>query len=220
MTGARAEAAPAGARRARVAVFAKAPVAGAVKTRLAPLLGPDGAAALHAGLVRHALSTASLAAIGPVELWCAPDEMHEFFERCAAQFALTLRAQAGADLGQRMRNAFDDVLASGDALVLIGSDCPALTAADLREAVAALRTHDVALAPAEDGGYVLVAMARPVPSIFEGVAWSTAAVMAQTRERLSASGVRWKELGTRWDVDRPEDYARLRTEGLLAEVMS
>ncbi|HEY4999419.1 MAG TPA: hypothetical protein VII36_09755, partial [Usitatibacter sp.] len=62
----------------RVAVFAKAPVPGAVKTRLAAILGLDGAAGLHCGLVRHALSVARLSRVGPVELWCAPDETHPF----------------------------------------------------------------------------------------------------------------------------------------------
>lgn len=206
--------------RARVAVFAKAPVPGEVKTRLAPMLGPEGAAALHAGLVRQALSTAAMAGLGAVELWCAPDETHPFFARCAEQFALTLHRQAGPDLGARMRAAFDAAHAAGDPLVLIGSDCPVLDAADLREAARALETHDAAIAPAEDGGYVLVALAKPVPGLFTGVAWGSASVMSATRARLDAAGARWKELPTRWDVDRPEDYARLQREGRLGEVLS
>jgi rSAM/selenodomain-associated transferase 1 len=206
--------------RARVAVFAKAPVPGAVKTRLAPVLGPDGAAALHAGLVRHALSTATLAALGPVELWCSPDESHPFFARCAAQFALTLHRQRGDDLGERMLAAFDHGHAAGDRVVLIGSDCPSLAPANLREAAAALATHDAAIAPAEDGGYVLVALARPVPALFAGIAWGGSTVMARTRERLAEARVRWAELPAHWDVDRPEDYARLAREGRLAEVLS
>ena len=208
------------AERAGVAVFAKAPVPGSVKTRLAGVLGEDGAAGLHAGLVRHALATARAAGIGEVELWCAPDERHEFFERCAADFGARLRAQQGGDLGSRMAAAFDDAFARGRRLVLIGSDCPALEAADIADAAAALAHDDVAIAPAEDGGYVMVAMARPVPQMFDGVAWGTGAVMRQTRERLAAAGIAWRELATRWDVDRPEDYARLQREGLLREVLS
>jgi rSAM/selenodomain-associated transferase 1 len=206
--------------RTRVAVFAKAPVPGEVKTRLAPLLGPEGAAALHAGLVRQALSIATMAGVGPVELWCAPDESHPFFARCAEQFTLTLHRQAGADLGERMHAAFAAGLAAGDRVVLIGSDCPTLEPADLREAARALETQDAAIAPAEDGGYVLIALSKPVPGLFTGIAWGGAAVMGATRKRLADLHVRWKELPTRWDVDRPEDYARLQREGILAEVMS
>lgn len=205
--------------RARVAVFAKAPVAGAVKTRLAGLLGPDGAAGLHAGLVRHALATAVQARAGPVELWCSPDVAHPFFERCAREFGASLHTQRGADLGERMQAAFEVALAEGSALVLIGSDCPALSASDLRTAAAAVRACDVAIAPAEDGGYVLVAMSALQP-IFAGIEWGTSAVMHETRRRLEAAGAAWRELPASWDVDRPEDYARLQREGLLQEVLS
>lgn len=203
-----------------IAVFAKAPVAGQVKTRLARLLGDEGAAALHSGLVRHALSAAVQSRIGAVELWCAPDETHSFFARCAREFGVALRRQHGADLGERMRHAFDAAFAAGRALIVIGSDCPTLREGDLQAAAQALREHDAVIAPAEDGGYVLVGLARPVAALFEGIAWGTGAVMAQTRARLAEARVRWKELPTFWDVDRPEDYARLQQEGLLSEVLS
>lgn len=203
----------------RVAVFAKAPAAGEVKTRLVPVLGETGAAALHAGLVRHALATARRSARA-VELWCAPDEAHPFFARCAEEFGAELHRQQGRDLGARMKSAFERALEAGSRLVLIGSDCPALTAAHIAQASEALLDHDAAFAPAEDGGYVLVGLARPLPFLFEGVDWGTPAVMGQTRARLAGQGVRWKELATLWDVDRPADYERLRREGLLGEVMS
>ncbi len=205
---------------ARVAVFAKAPVPGEVKTRLAALLGPDGAAGLHAGLVRHALSTAVQSRIGAVELWCSPDESHSFFERCAKDFGATLMRQRGANLGERMRNAFTATLAAGSSLIIIGSDCPALGTRHLQEAATALRSHDAAIAPAEDGGYVLVGLSREVPALFAGIEWGGSAVMRETRQRLAEQRIGWKELETLWDVDRPEDYARLQREGLLAEVLS
>lgn len=202
-----------------VAVFARAPVAGSVKTRLAGLLGPDAAASLHAGLVRHALSAAAQSRLGPVELWCTPDERHPFFDRCAADFGAALRRQEGADLGERMRKAFDSARSS-PRLVLIGADCPALDAAHLALAAAALDSHDAVITPAEDGGYVLVGLSRPVAGLFDGVPWGGAAVMARTRERLAAARATWAELPTLWDVDRPEDYVRLQSEGLLREVLS
>jgi rSAM/selenodomain-associated transferase 1 len=199
----------------RIAVFARAPVAGEVKTRLVASLGAEGAARLHARLVRHALACASAAGVGRVELWCAPDASHPFFARCAAEFGASLRAQHGADLGSRMAHAFRAALGDNAALVLIGSDCPALTPQALRAAAAALATHEAAIAPAEDGGYVLVALSRPDPGIFSDIAWGGSGVMAETRARLERAGIRWKELETLWDIDRPEDYARLEREGLL-----
>lgn len=205
---------------AAIAVFAKAPVPGEVKTRLAAVLGADAAASLHAGLVRHALSTATHARIGPVTLWCQPDASHSFFARCAGEFGVRLAAQQGADLGERMARAIACAQDEARALIVIGADCPALTVEHLRSAAAALRDHDAVVVPAEDGGYVLVGVARPVKGLFEGIAWGTAAVMAQTRERLASARARWRELAPLWDVDRPDDYARLQREGLLPEVLS
>ncbi len=204
----------------RIAVFAKAPVPGTVKTRLAGLLGGDAAAGLHAGLVRHALATAVGARMAPVDLWCAPDAGHPFFARCHAAFGVRLREQCDGDLGARMAHAFEQAHAHGEALLLAGCDCPALGAAHLRRAAAALEAHDAVFVPAEDGGYVLVGLARPVRGVFDGIAWGTASVMAHTRARLAAAGARWSELDTLWDVDRPQDYARLQAAGLLPEVLS
>jgi uncharacterized protein len=197
----------------RIAVFAKAPVAGEVKTRLAATLGADRAARLHAGLVEHALATAAQARPATLELWCAPDAAHPFFARCAERFGCTLRAQEGGDLGARMAHAF----AAGTPLVLVGSDCPMLTPAHLLRAWHALRTHDAVFAPAEDGGYVLVALSRPQPALFASMAWSGPGVMRETRERAAAAGLRSLELETLWDVDRPEDFRRLQQLGILAQ---
>lgn len=206
--------------RLRIAVFAKAPVAGAVKTRLVASLGADGAAALHAALVRHALSVALASHIGPVDLWCAPDETHAFFARCAREHGVGLHPQHGEDLGARMSRAFESAHAAGDRLLLIGSDCPALTPRHLAAAATALASHDAVFAPAEDGGYVLVGLSRPVPRLFDGIEWGEAGVMAATRERLREAGAHWHEIPTLWDVDRPADYARMRREGLLQEALS
>lgn len=204
----------------RIAVFAKAPVPGEVKTRLAPLLGPDGAAALHAGLVRRTLAMATQARPRAVDLWCAPTTADPFFERCAAEFGVTLQAQAGEDLGERMGRAIATGLRGADAVVVIGCDCPVLGVADLEEAFGELQRHPVVIAPAEDGGYVLVGMTKLHEVIFRDIDWGTAAVMGQTRARLAAGGIEWHELPTRWDVDRPADHARLQAEGLLPEILS
>ena len=197
--------------RVAIAVFARAPVAGAVKTRLIAMLGAEGAARLHERLVERTLATAVEARLGPVELWCSPDTSHPFFTQCAARFGVELHRQDGADLGDRMHRAFESALDRHRALLLVGSDCPALEPRDLAAATRALDTHDAVLIPAEDGGYVLVGLTRPHATLFEGVAWGTPAVMEATRARLVASGLRWAALPALWDVDRAEDYARLQS---------
>ena len=200
----------------RVAVFAKAPIPGQVKTRLAKTLGDAGAARFHGVLVKRALASAVASGVGAVELHCAPDASHVFFSECAAEFGVSLHAQVGADLGARLENAFAGAFAAGSPLVIIGSDCPALAPADLQAAAAALAANDAVLVPAEDGGYVLIGLARPVEGLFEGIAWGTDAVLAQTRDRLVRARARAHELPALWDVDRPEDYERLRQARLVA----
>ena len=178
--------------RTSVVVFAREARPGRVKTRLIPLLGAHGAARLHARLVARALATARAARLGEVKLW-------------------STRRQRGADLGARMRHAFERSLRRADRVVLIGSDCPVLRARNLRRAARWLAGGaDAVFAPAADGGYALVALRRVSPRLFEGIEWGGPRVMAQTRARLAALGWRWRELPEVWDVDRPEDVARLR----------
>jgi rSAM/selenodomain-associated transferase 1 len=199
-----------------IIVFAKAPVAGAVKTRLVPLLGAQGALALHRRLVEHSLRIALEAATGPVTLCCTPDRRHEFFAACTARWGVRLTDQADGDLGDRMHAALQAACGEDRRAILIGSDCASLTADDLRKAHAALAQGCSAVfTPAEDGGYMLVGVARSDPRLFERIEWGGARVMTDTRSRLRSLGWRWLELPTRWDIDRPEDYRRALREGLL-----
>lgn len=198
-----------------VIVFAKAPVPGAVKTRLISELGADVAAALYAGLIHQSLALALRADIGPVALWCAPSSAHPFFSRCAQTYGVTLHDQHGDDLGMRMAAAFQNALGGRPYAVLIGSDCPSLTVDDLQVAAAQLVGGcDAVLGPAEDGGYVLLGLRRVIASLFENIPWSSDRVLSETRKRLRRAGADWHELATRWDVDRPEDLLRLVSLGI------
>lgn len=203
---------------ATIMVFARAPVAGITKTRLIPLLGADGAAALHARLLTHALSTARAAAPARLELWCAPDTAHPFLQSAAATHGAALRVQQGANLGDRMAHAFTDTLQGTGVTLCIGADCPVLTAQHLQDAAAALRDGNAAVfVPTEDGGYALIGLAHDRPQLFTDIDWGGPQVMAQTRTRLCELALRWCELETLWDVDRPEDVLRLRQSGLLPD---
>ena len=196
-----------------ILVFAKAPVPGEVKTRLIPALGAAGAATLHERLVDRTLATAAAAATGPVELCCAPDDPHPVLAALARERGAALAAQGPGDLGDRMHAAFGRALAAAPAAIVIGCDCPALAPQHLRAAAAALAGGaDAVLAPAEDGGYVLIGLARTDASLFAGIAWGGPDVLEHTRGRLRALGWRWQELETLWDVDRPADLARLRRD--------
>ena len=193
-------------------IFAKAPTPGRVKTRLIPALGESGAAELQRQLIERTLCTAVAAGLGRLDLWCAPDPDDPFFAACAERHGVGLRAQGEGDLGMRMARALEFALAAGAPALLIGCDCPALTSAYLREAAGVLAGgSDAVLGPAEDGGYVLIGLARSPPAqLFENIAWGTASVMQETRTRLARRNWRWRELALLWDVDRPEDLQRLR----------
>lgn len=198
-----------------VLVFARAPEAGRSKTRLMPLLGADGAARIGAQLTERALQVAADAAIGPVELWCAPDCSHDFFERCRDRYGVSLHAQTGGDIGMRMAHAFDDSLRRHAGALLIGADAVSLQSADLRAAGVALRRHDAVFAPAEDGGYLLVGLRVRQAALFEGIAWGSAGVWSQTRAVFRRLGLLTHVLATGYDLDRPDDYRRAVAEGLL-----
>lgn len=206
---------------AAVSILAKAPVPGLAKTRLQPLLGPAGAARAQRAFTLRILHTALRASTGPCTLWCAPDPAHRLFRLLTRRFGVHCVAQPEGDLGQRMAHIVAEHFRQhpGLAVLLVGTDCPALGPQHLQAAASALIDHDAVLIPAEDGGYVLIGLREPLPGlfpqVFQGVSWSTARVMAETRERLQAAGARWTELPTLWDVDEPQDWLRLQAQGGL-----
>lgn len=204
-----------------IAILAKAPVAGFAKTRLAGVLGADGAARLQERFIVRTVATAAVAAAGPITIWCDPDEAHPLFQRLAAEQPLRLKPQQRGDLGARMLAAVEAV--QGPAIV-IGTDCPALSAAHLEAVAKHLHEGaDIVLAPAEDGGYVLIAMRRPQPALFVRMTWSTDTVANETRRRIAAAGLTCVEVPPLWDVDRPDDLMRMRREGfgdLLSGIVS
>ncbi len=187
----------------RLLVFAKAPRPGRVKTRLAGVLGPEGAARLHAALVERTLSLAT-ALPWPVELWCHPDASHPLFARWAAR-GVPLRVQEGAGLGERMAAALEQALARGGPALLLGCDCPGLQEEDLRQALRCLEEREAVLGPAEDGGYWLIGLRAMDRRLFQGLAWGGPRVLAATLARLASLGWRCALLPPRPDLDRPAD---------------
>lgn len=201
---------PAKAEQVGIAVFAKAPVAGLVKTRLIPSLGAEGAADLQRRLIERTVATALAAKVGPVSLWCAPNTKHETFASLAAGRPIDLHQQIGGDLGARMLHAFE-TLTPKFPLLLVGTDCPVLAPAHLAECAAILRrSADAVFLPTEDGGYALVGLCEPVPSLFDEMPWGTDRVMTETRSRAERAALRIAEPILVWDLDEPADYERAR----------
>jgi rSAM/selenodomain-associated transferase 1 len=200
-----------------VAVLARAPAVGRVKTRLIPRLGAERAAELHLRMMHHTLATVALSRVGPVELWCGADGDLSALEACRRKLGVPLHMQPQGDLGRRMSAIAAQVLSRASSVIMIGTDAPSMTPADLVEARQALATgQDAAVGPAEDGGYYLIGLSQHAPDLFDGIDWGTPAVMMQTRVRLLALHWRTHELPLRWDVDTPADYDRLRADRRLS----
>jgi len=200
---------------AAVLVFAKAPLPGRCKTRLVPRLGELGAARLQARLTARTLRTARDAGFQVVELHATPSRTHGLFAFYGKRLKVQIKKQAGSDLGERMYNALARALRRHRAVILIGTDCPALAPGDLRRAARLLRGGcDAVLAPAEDGGYALIGMRRVSAELFSGIAWGGPDVYAETVKKLALAAYRWRALRTVWDLDRPADLERLASLGL------
>lgn len=212
----------------RLCVFARAPQAGRVKTRLARTLGEAAALAAHEDLVANTLSQVcarsgarsgaesravnSSASDYESELWITGCLEQPLVQAWAARHSLTLRRQTGSDLGARMAAALRQCLHEGNVGLVIGTDCPDIDLAYVTSGFAALTRTDLVIGPAEDGGYGLIGATRQavdnLDAIFSGIAWSTPRVLAQTLERAESEQISVSLLKTIWDVDTAADWAR------------
>src|SRR6266436_2808530 len=201
-----------------LALMAKVPFAGAVKTRLTPPLSPEEAATLSTCFLRD-MTTNVLGLNGSgteaVVLYTPADA--EAFLHGLLPDGFKLVAQRGETLGERLINAATDLLSTGfESVCLINSDSPTLPGQILKTAASLLAQDrdQVVLGPSEDGGYYLVGLKHPHQELFERITWSTAHVFAHTIERAADINLPVELLPTWYDVD---DAATLR---LLCEELS
>lgn len=199
----------------RLLVFGRWPEAGRTKTRLAPLLGERGAAELYRAFLDDTLRAARAVPDAAVELWVprrpGAEALAERYPR------VRLRWQASGDLGARLRAAFEAAFAEGaDHVLITGSDHPSLPAALLGHGLDALGSAPLVLGPSLDGGYYAVGLRRTAwpdtAVLFRDIPWSTPDVLARTRRRAESAGLTRIELPDWYDVDEPEDLARLRAD--------
>lgn len=201
-----------------ILVYAKAPLAGSVNTRLIPYIGTDAATQLQQDFIHHRLSMLQRANLCATHLMCAPDITHDCFTQCEKQYSVVLKQQDGSELGERMSNGAASALLSYKYCIVIGTDAPALDEVIIKQVIDELHAGaDVVLVPAEDGGYVLLGLSTNYEFLFNDISWGTDKVMQQTRERLKEKNISFKELGLCWDVDTLEDYQRYQKLLVKAE---
>lgn len=185
-----------------VIVFVKYPEPGKVKTRLAKFIGFERAAELYREFAAMTFRICEqLANAARFAFFTPPEKRTELCELFPGQW-YWLEQHASPDLGVRLHHAISRVLALGyDRVLTIGTDSPTLPLAYLEEAAAKLREHDLVLGPAEDGGYYLIGVKVAPMALFEGVAWSTEEVFAQTLKRAEALQLSVHLLPQWYDID-------------------
>lgn len=184
-----------------LAIFAKSPVPGQVKTRLCPPLTPETAARLQRAFFADTVANAVRAGLKPTIYFDGPRRLLED----ALTESVNWQAQGAGDLGARLARV-------PAPCILIGADCPQLPTQILRDAADALETHDMTLGPAEDGGYYLIGLRAPAPFLFEDIAWSSDTVLAQTMAQSVSHGLSSLLLPPSYDIDTGDDLRRLIRE--------
>jgi rSAM/selenodomain-associated transferase 1 len=191
----------------RLIFFTKYPVPGRVKTRMIPILGADGACALHQNLVKHTLQQINKL---QAQKTLSFEILYSGGNRALMQKWLgegrEFSPQGRGSLGARMKRAFDQAFRSGfKRVILIGSDIPGLNKKTLQEAFSALASHDLVLGPARDGGYYLIGMTHYFPFLFNRIPWGESLVLEKTLDLARRSGLKIFLLEELDDIDRPAD---------------
>lgn len=187
-------------------LFARAPELGRVKTRLALDVGAARALEIYRELAEGVIGAVRGSATRMIVRFTpanAADEMHRWLGD-----GLAYEPQCDGDLGARMHDAIEVELAAGaERVIVIGTDCPTVTADTIAQALAALDECDVVFGPAEDGGYYLVGTRATAPGLFHDMPWSSEQVLPLSLERAAASGLRVSLLARMRDVDTGADWA-------------
>ena len=184
-----------------IIIFIKNPVAGKAKTRLAKDVGDDTALAIYKSLLNYTRVT-SLLVSAKRYLFYGGEILNDEWD----ESSFVKKLQSGSDLGERMSNAFTDVLQEHSKVIIIGSDCPQLDLITISEAYQALDDHDFVIGPSQDGGYYLIGMKELNADVFNDISWSTDTVCSQTIEKIKASNKTYNLLSKLSDVDYKEDW--------------
>ena len=197
----------------KIIIFAREPVVGKVKTRLASSIGDDEAVKIHIDMLKNTVEMACDSYLAKVELHVLGNKNHSLFQALVRQYGITVHLQRGKDLGERMFYALQHSLDNDTYCLLIGTDCPVMTTDYLASALDILeQRQDVVLGPSEDGGYVLIGARQVQISWFSGISWGSHHVLELSRRKIIASGTRYRELQPLWDIDLIQDLRRWRLQ--------
>jgi len=194
--------------RPAIITFVKNPILGTVKTRLAQGVGEEKALQIYLRLLDH--TREQVLQVDATRYIYFSQFIAESDDWPSSHFEKGLQPEGG--LGQRMQQAFEEVLIKHDQVIIIGSDCAELTSEMIQDAFDQLNRTDVVVGPALDGGYYLLGMKTIHPELFQDIKWSTDQVFPTTIERIQAKGLTYATLPALSDIDYVEDWERLGWE--------
>ena len=197
-----------------IIIMAKVPRAGNVKTRLQPFLSAEQCISLSEAFLEDAIEKAKKST-DILIIAFSPAEEREYFDRFSDE-NLILIEQNGADLGEKMFNAFEFAFQKNlDSVVMIGTDSPTFPDDYLKQAFEFLYTSDAVLGKTEDGGFYLIGLRKLDEFIFNNVEWSSPQTFHQTVQNLEKLQFSLQELPIWYDIDEPQDLEKLRKDKLL-----
>lgn len=194
-----------------IIVMCKSPMAGTVKTRLAPFLSAEKAADLAGCFAVDAMKKAQNICENTIVAFAGEKEM---LETILPRNLIWVR-QTGADLGERMHNALRFAFEQNfSPLVVIGTDSPTLPSEYIKAAIKILQEKltDAVIGETEDGGFYLLGLNQPNQQIFQNVRWSSPETLLQTVQNIRQLNLHLTSLPIWYDVDTPEDLRRLKSE--------
>lgn len=188
-------------------IFVKNPELGKVKTRLAATIGGQQALDIYIQLLEKTRALTLPLKCDKMVYYASEIQRNDLWDEARYQKA----RQGEGDLGERMRQAFDEGFAQGyQRICIIGSDCYELTTNILRRAFASLENYDLVIGPSTDGGYYLLGMREPHPELFRDKHWSTPSVSKETLEEAERARLRWYTLPTLTDIDEEQDLKTMQ----------
>jgi len=186
--------------RRAIIVFLRVPELGKVKTRLAATLGDDRALAIYQQLTAMTMDVIQ-ESTADILLFYYPEVPPE------VPYAGHAYQQMGSDLGEKIAHAFSQAFLAHDHVLIVGTDCPYLTPKEIDQAFLALERSEVVIGPAIDGGYYLLGLSSPTPSLFMNIDWSTDQVLSQTVAKARSMGFSFELLNELSDIDNEEDWS-------------
>lgn len=183
-------------------IFARNPVRGKVKTRLAATMGDDKALSIYQSLLEHTVQITQQLPCDPYVFYADGISLNDIW----SDDRYLKKNQEGKDLGQRMLHAFDTLFQQGyQKIIIIGTDCFELSSSILLDAFTVLDEKQVVIGPSEDGGYYLLGMRQFFPFLFEEKAWSTDTVCSSTIQQLEIQNICYEILPILNDIDTEDD---------------